>query len=501
MTQRTFRALALLVVVPALALAQDVSLYNRALSSFNGGDYDAAALAFNDIVQGSTDADLRGKAEYYLAQSLWKKGLPLSAAFQFAGIVRTGKVHPNYLKAVEALVTIQQQLDEPNIIPSLLNKTYSEDWATLPVETLARVNYLIGTISQRSNKFDEAAAFLEAVQKESPIYPKAQYLLGIVLVDPRYPGGAKTEAGIAAFENVLSATRGQDLELTQQLARLALGRTYYGMGEYQKSVDAYEQLPRYSRYWDQALFENGWARFRNDDFGGALGSLQALHAPQFAGAFQPESWTLKATVYYFSCLHEEAKTALGAFDEIYMPMHERLQKVTQGERDADYYFNLVNTEASELPKPVVNWVRGSQRVLDVLASLKQIDAEKQAISANQAWRSKLSPDLISTLDENRANLVKVAGQLVQRRLVEAERAIKTYSDTAEIIRFETSKAEKEIAEAGVDQRKLLASQALHRPKMPAEDWNYWKFQGEFWRDEIGYYQYTLKTGCLDQRSE
>ena len=30
--------------------------------------------------------------------------------------------------------------------------------------------------------------------------------------------------------------------------------------------------------------------------------------------------------------------------------------------------------------------------------------------------------------------------------------------------------------------------------MPAENWNYWKFQGEFWIDEIGYYQYTLKRG-------
>jgi hypothetical protein len=31
--------------------------------------------------------------------------------------------------------------------------------------------------------------------------------------------------------------------------------------------------------------------------------------------------------------------------------------------------------------------------------------------------------------------------------------------------------------------------------MPGAAWNYWKFQGEFWIDEIGYYQYTLKRGC------
>ena len=37
--------------------------------------------------------------------------------------------------------------------------------------------------------------------------------------------------------------------------------------------------------------------------------------------------------------------------------------------------------------------------------------------------------------------------------------------------------------------------------MPAENWNYWKFQGEFWRDEIGYYQYTLKNGCADAQQK
>jgi len=37
--------------------------------------------------------------------------------------------------------------------------------------------------------------------------------------------------------------------------------------------------------------------------------------------------------------------------------------------------------------------------------------------------------------------------------------------------------------------------------MPGADWNYWKFQGEFWIDEIGYYQYTLKRGCTARAQE
>jgi len=98
-------------------------------------------------------------------------------------------------------------------------------------------------------------------------------------------------------------------------------------------------------------------------------------------------------------------------------------------------------------------------------------------------------------------LRQVGGQLAKNRLVEAADNIKGFTDQAEIIRFEITKAEKELAESGIDQKKLLAEQKLYRPAMPGENWNYWKFQGEFWIDEIGYYQYTLKRGCPGKTSD
>jgi len=102
---------------------------------------------------------------------------------------------------------------------------------------------------------------------------------------------------------------------------------------------------------------------------------------------------------------------------------------------------------------------------------------------------------LAGLDQNADTVRQIAGQFARNRILEASQNLKSFSDQAEIIRFEIVKAEKELAEMGVDQRKIFENQTLHRPAMPGEDWNYWKFQGEFWIDEIGYYQYTLKHGC------
>ncbi len=498
-----------LTLLAGLASAQDLAVYNKALSAYNGNQFEDSARLFYEVTNTTTDNDLRLKAEYYLASSFQRANLPFTAFVYFTPIVKAGPQHPYHLKAVEALIVLQEVLNDDFLIPSIMNNLYdryADSWATLNLETLARINYLIGRIAHRKGKLDEAKQFLEAVPDTSQFYAKAQYMVGISLADPRFPAGDEqtrsknVEAAITTFENVLKIrTRQLDFDDTRHLAYLALGRANYNQGQYQKSTEWYEKVPRFSKYWDQSLFENGFARFQNDDFGGALGSLQGLYAPQFAGAFQPESWILTSTTYYFSCLYDEAKSSLVEYERLYLPMAEKLKPLVEPAepKDLPAYFKLVNTtESPEVPRAVLNWVRTNERMLGLFGMLKQIETEKTTIDANQSWRAaKMASDLVTYLDQNKGTLEQAAGQTAKARLTEAYRTIKGFGDQVEIIRFEIAKAEKEFAETGLDGQALLRKQTLYRPQMPAENWNYWKFQGEFWRDEIGYYQYTLKRGC------
>jgi tetratricopeptide (TPR) repeat protein len=509
------RLLALLAVAlaPLVASAQDGGAYNRALAAFNAGDFDTAAPLFFEASEKAADPETKGKAEYYLAQTFVRKGLPVSAFVTYAAIVKAGPQHPSYLQAVEGLVDMQQALDEQNLIPSLLNQAYTDEvrdrWVTLPREVLARINYLVATISHRRGRFEEARSLLEAVPADSRFYAKAQYLLGVVLADPRFPGRpgeaeVLDKAALQAFQAVLKQKGERQLELkeTRELSLLGLGRLHYGRGEYKEASDAYERVPRYSRYWDQALFENGFARFQNEDFGGALGSLQALHAPQFAGAFQPESWVLKATVYYYGCLFDEVKTTLGAFDEVYGPMAKQLEPFTGEDMELIPAYNLVASENRRLPRPVYLWLRNNERIREVMRVLASVDEEKRTVSGMGSWKgSALSAQMLDSLEDVRNTLLQVGGTLARSRLREAADNLRTFSDQAEIIRVQTALDEKDLLQAGVDQKALLTRQSLYRPAMPGPAWNYWKFQGEFWIDEIGYYQYTLKRGCPARQGE
>src|SRR5262249_37937575 len=159
--------------------------------------------------------------------------------------------------------------------------SFDASWSKLPREPRARVNYLVALTSQRANKLEEARQFAEEVPEDSPVYAKAQYLLGVLLADPRYPGGAQDDAALASVQRVIDLKDGedglprqQDLAQVRELALLGKGRLLYAQKRYDDAVKTYEAVPRFSRYWDQALFELGFARFRAEDSGGALGALQ-----------------------------------------------------------------------------------------------------------------------------------------------------------------------------------------------------------------------------------
>ncbi len=515
MLKRTIALLALLAA--PVALAQDLAQYNKALSAFNEKNYEESARAFYEVSNASTDVDLRSKAEYYLAASFQRMNLPFTATIYYTAIVNAGPQHPMHLKGVEGLVAVQEVLDDDLLIPRALNEAYdryADAWATLPTEVMSRVNYLVARQSYRRVKMDEAKQFFEAVPSDSGIYHRAQYMLGLTLSDPRFPATSdddrrkNSEKAVEVLEALLKyrPPNRKDLDEVHQLAMLGLGRINYNLGDYGKSSEWYEKIPRFSKFWDQSLFENGFSRFQNDDLGGGLGALQALHAPQFVGAFQPESWILKSTIYYFRCLYEEGRSALAEFDLAYGPMADKLRPIiakmdaerASGEKgDPASYFKLVDTEQSEqIPQAVLNWVRQRDRIVGFLNSLKQIELEKKVLNENSSWKAaKMSQEVVTYLDQNRSGIEGQAGRETKAVLREAFDSIKRFADYAEIIRFEISKGEKEFAEKAIDQGKLLGKQTLYRPKIPAENWNYWKFQGEFWRDEIGYYQYTLKDAC------
>src|SRR5690606_22076331 len=347
-----------------------------------------------------------------------------------------------------------------------------------------KANYFVGLVAQRAGNLDEAEAFLLTVPEDSSYFARARYLLGVVQIQKGQQAGTPdamdqaSEAALAYFNQVLQLSDPNyvDLRDLRDLALLGMARTYYGLGEYALAVEYYEQVPRFSRFWDEALFENGWARFMNGDYGGALGALQARHAPPCAGAFQPWAWRPKAT--------SRAPDGRAANYSQYVRM---LQPVLAADREASYYYGLIakEEERKKLPRAVYNYLAANRRVAGFNRYVAQLDSELAGIAGHPTFRgTPLREELIQVVQQQKNLLENVAGSFIKNRLANAIDMVSHFDAQSEIIRFETSKAETERIESGVDVEAHLARQKHYRPRIPAEDWEYWNFQGEYWIDEI-----------------
>jgi len=469
-------AIAALLVSSAAAAAPD-AVFARAMQDFNEGRTQRAAAGFREA-----------GADLHLAQSLERLGLPFSAFFHYAGIVQAGPAHPDFLKAVEGAALTARQVHDDVIAPNLFAKAGAAQLASIAPAARARIDASLALLAFRAGRLDDAARLAAEVPPGADSFAEAQYIAG--LAQQR----AEPDKALQTFRAV-GASDGAEREL-RELAALAVGRTLYGLHRYAEASAAYAKVPRFSRHWDEALFEGAWADLQNGDPGAALGRLHSLHAPHLRDEFVPESLNLAAVLFHQRCLYAQAREAISRFDAEYLPMRAQVKELLQASVAPAELWTFVTRADTRLPAPVQRHLQKNERVASFRSALAFLARESARIRADAAFAATpLGRELLEDLDAQEEQTRQLGGKFVQGRLSDMARLIDVLESETELIAFETTKGEKEMLETRTDPTARLASQRLERPAMPGQGHEYWPFDGEYWPDEIGYYRYTIKDAC------
>ncbi len=113
--------------------------------------------------------------------------------------------------------------------------------------------------------------------------------------------------------------------------------------------------------------------------------------------------------------------------------------------------------------------------------------------------SELSKDLLEGLKEQRTALIEKAGIMSKGKLESELMALKQLLANGLRIKFETTTKEKEFLEEQLKAGGRTAVVKKYRYTVAvADDQLYWPYEGEYWRDELGTYQYTLTKGCIER---
>ena len=484
--------------------APAAEVMDAGVQKYDAKDFAGSTLDFYDVVSREGDAEaekFRQKAEYMLGRALYQLGYYQSALTFFDRIVEAGTDHRYYRATHKMLYLIYKKLGDPKIV----EKVALYDRADYDPRFRDDLMFTVGKHHYDMGDLDEALANLQGVTRDSVHYAKAKFLEGILFV-------RKNEAkpAVEAFKEILRVVEDdpgsiRDPDLYQRLAWLSLARIFYSTAQYELALKYYDKIPVESQEWLAALLESAWAFFQLDNFEKALGNLHTLESPYFASEYYPETHVLRAVIYFTTCNYDEVRKTVDRFLGVYKDLKEKLDGYLADYDDPTEFWKFLvtlNREGGDYgarTQQIFNAAFSDKKLARWHRYLRKVDAEIEGLKAAQGkWgTSELATTLVQDVMVIRDLGIHEAGTLAKARLERVVNELAELISQIRKVKFETANAE-----MGQLENRLRDEQYRPKDTRGAEDLKktdeehvYWPFEGEYWKDELGSYVYTVKVQC------
>jgi hypothetical protein len=231
-----------------------------------------------------------------------------------------------------------------------------------------------------------------------------------------------------------------------------------------------------------------------------------LSAPYFSDKFYPEAKILQAIIYYYNCQWDRVNTILDETKSSYEPMSEQMTRLAESNLEFDEWYPLLqksmeqpddNVDPALLPKPVAFAIAADAKFQKMESFLKEIDREQKVFEKNRTFaKSDMGTTLVEDFDANREGYLGVMGKFLKAKVISLAAELSDITTRASLIALETKTAEADWLEQG---RSIagLGRTKLPRPYIPDDTFQFWWFRNEYWIDELGYYEFTIKTECFE----
>jgi tetratricopeptide (TPR) repeat protein len=394
---------------------------------------------------------------------------------------------------------------------------------------------------------ESLAAALKAVDRVDDgyaLYAQARYLKGLVhFARGEFEPAVKAFREVVRMTNPRASKEGSEAAVEnaklREMAFFSLARIHYQFEQFRYAIFYYDRISRDSETWLEAVFESSWAHFRLGEYEKSLGNLVTLQSPFFAGEYYPESSILKAITFYENCRYPEARAFLAEFNQNYGGVLKELDRLVgvssdgagdgagavdgDGAGEAATGAEKVEVKSAEalfeeltalerkvtdgkddaassiaLTARLLRLALSDKRVAGFKGAIAEIDEEKARLAAMPApfAGSAMATELGEGLDVRRKELVNQAGTLLRDKLEAERQFLAELKSKLFRIQFQIIKREKETLEATLSNQSQTVSLDGYNFTTATDDERlFWPFEGEYWRDELGTYQYTLTKGC------
>jgi hypothetical protein len=262
-----------------------------------------------------------------------------------------------------------------------------------------------------------------------------------------------------------------------------------------------------SEYWLDALFEQSWAYFMAGDYPHALGNIHTIESPYFPNAFYPEADILKAVIAFTICQYEDATTIVARMRKRYEPIKKELEAILnrfKGEDAEQKFFEFLKdvragkAALSPTVKPIVENALSDRQLLRNLEYVRVLDEEDARFKkAPAAFKnSPIGGDVTDALNLARDLAIRNAGTLARERYQRYLDELNEHLRDASKILIDITAAERNKLDQEVVSGQLSKEEAILFGRVAPDDEHVlWPFNGEYWRDELGFYRQVVTSKC------
>lgn len=500
-----------------LAMPGDVQ---KTVKAYNEQRYYDAAIGFYAILKNPEQRALHESAQYYLTECLYRLKIYQACQYELTKILFKGPEGSTYFtSALVKLLAITYETKDETVVFAVLSNIPLEKFPKMFRNELI---YLVGKMYFYNGQVDEAYTKFTQVNEGSAFYAKANYFKGIIEVQRKDYSKAKETFDLVQSLPPVAAEYGET-EKVKEMSKQAIGQLFYAAAHdatddnrreeiFKTAIRYYDQVDRENPQWFEAQFEKTWAATMIGQFGVSLGVSLTLSSPYFEHRFVPEIKLIEAITWYNLCKYTQARSTIDSFIKSYEDMYTRVKAYVvkmNGARPSAVYEDLLDQyeaafkgERTDLPIQVLTHVLNDQKFLNNYAHIKELEVEFERMDKTPA-AFKATDFFKSTtkkMNLQRANIKKKAGRWSFDELKDVESMLSELLGSAKQIDFELSDAERKVLEEK-DRYNLGFREAINAneaelltPAVP-DAYQYWPFQGEYWKDELGYYLLAVQREC------
>jgi len=464
--------------------------------------YRTAANYFYKVISNEEYAASYDEANFNMAKSMRKLEFYYLTLYYLDKAIVKGETSPFFNASLKYFTNLSKKISNEKILSNISKY----DPKNVPKKYKDTLYYLAGKYNYQKGNFPKAVRYLKLIPETAPDYLKSIYILSVI-----YARLEKTQEAVNLMKIIIDYNGevfDKDLFLSlREMAIIAVARIYYQQKEYDKSILYFNKIPRFSQQWLDGVFESSWAYLMKGDYAKALGNLVTLRSPSFYKAFYPEKYFIEAVIYYNNCDYKTTKKIIKGFLKEYRPLRKSLKKLIKANPDPYKFYKVMKKAAKETKDPRLKWIfsialtdkrikKGFQEKANILAEIDKIKASPK----KSFLRQPMTREFFKILKKEKKLVEKEIGNTSLKRFKRVVNKIRKLMLDVKIIRqvmleIREKKITKELISLKVNKDEYFELDKEKIIMSTPGDHIYWPFEGEYWKDELGYYLYPIKSQC------